>query len=177
MSLLNMEACVGVPVLETEDDMVAFLTETFLYETKERPPQPPSSPRALNHCMDGLLQQIRCCAVYDVPPLPLYPLLLLPPSPPQTHRHTRTWRSTASVFVLRESAAPWKPLLPPSRPQPLSHRILPTIHASPWDDRLSCSRRRGKREETKRRRDQQHAGYCRHDEEGVLVEQLEGPGY
>lgn len=84
----------------------------------------PPSPKA--HCMDGLpLQKLWC--LQSAPPL----------LPPPAHRHTHTHFpcsfcssqrcSTASVFVLREPAAPWKPFLPPSLPPSLSSQPFSRI--------------------------------------------------
>lgn len=124
--------------------------------------------------------------VYNLTPRPTLP------QHTQTHTHcpcsffSSQRCSTASVSVLRELAAPWKPVLPPS----LSS--LSVISASFFDH--SClsgmskwvgATEEGDKEESgdhkeKENRDisdHQHAGHCRRDQEGKLLEQLEGPGY
>ena len=152
----------------------------------------PLTPRALNHCMDGLLQQQMWYGVYNLNP-PLSPS-------PSTHTHTHTLRhihalpappsqccSTASVCVLREPAAPWKHF-PPSLPTSLSiiSASFLTIHAFlGWvSESVRPKRETKKKTETTKRKeenrdvtDHQHAGHCRRDKEGELLERLEGPGY
>lgn len=124
------------------------------------------------------------------------PFLTLPQhTRTQTHTHTRSPHSscssqrcsTASVCVLREPAAPWKHF-PPSLPTSLSviSASFLTIHAFlGWvSESVRPKRETKKKTDTIKRKkenrdvtDHQHAGYCRCDQEGELLERLERPGY
>lgn len=152
-------------------------------------------PEALNHCTHGLLLQKPWFDVYN------FPLLSSLPQP--TGIHVRTF-SAPSVLtsdapqhqsLCSALAAPRKPLVPPSFPpssssQPLS-RILLRPFMPNWDAWVKrfC---RGGETKTKKRRlywnksegertgtllITSNAGHCRPDQEGELLEQLEGPGY
>lgn len=117
MSLLNMEARFGVPVLETEDDMEIFLTEIFLYETKERPPQPPFSPPGFKslHGRFAAADSMLCC-LRRAPPIPCCSSL------PLLHKHTdtHTYAALHSISLCAPRVGSTLETSPPSLPPVLS---------------------------------------------------------
>lgn len=126
--------------------------------------------------------------------------------PPPLPQHTRTQKYTYALFaapsVLASAAAQHQCVCSASRQHLGNLSSLPPflplcrLSLSPasffwpfmpfWNEWLSRCYRRGRqrRKRTSQRErenrditDHQHAGHCRRDQEGMLLEQLEGPGY
>lgn len=167
---------------------------TFIVKGKTLRLSPPPKPPGLLIIAWMICCSRNCGVVFTIYPPPLHSL--------HTDRHIRTFPSpsvssqhrSTSISLCAPCAGSTLETFPPSLPpslssQPLS-RILFRLFMPFWDEWVSrCDRRarqrrkrRAERENQERERtgtetDHQHAGSCRRDQEGMLLEQLERPGY